>query len=152
MTSCETIPLYKGQLCKRYDVALAGVTTLLFVPEYLATLCAAAYTLHRLLLQLGRPEEASKIKLPSGKKVRVRLEEWWSVISGKVFFDHGSHLPTDRNHPRSTSVPMVPEEPKEVCERARWEIPRDLSEQQEALFDLGYKRHPSDDPDWSEED
>ena len=43
--------------------------------------------LQLLLLQLGRPEEAAKIKLPSGK-----------VISGKVFIDHGSHLPTDRSH------------------------------------------------------
>ena len=47
---------------------------------------------------------------------------------------------------------MVPEEPEEVCERARCEVSRDLSEQQEALLDLGYKRDSSDHPDWSEED
>ena len=74
--------------------------------------------LQLLLLQLGRPEEAAKIKLPSGK-----------VISGKVFIDHGSHLPTDRSHSGSAGLPMVPEESEEVCERTRWEVPRDFGEQ-----------------------
>ncbi len=110
----------------------------------------AAYTLHRLLLQLGRPEEAAKIKLPSGKKVRLRLLEWWSAIADRVFFDHGSYLPADRNNPRQPILPLVPEEPEEVCERARWEIPRSGGEQQEALLDFGDKRYTSDDPDWGE--
>ena len=68
------------------------------------------------------------------------------MISGKVFFDHGSHLPTDGGRSRSASLPMMPEEPEEVCERARWEVSRDPSEQQEALLDLGYKRDSSDHP------
>ncbi len=88
--------------------------------------------LQLLLLQLGRPEGAAKIKLPSGKKVKLRLEEWWSVISGKVFFNHGSHLPTDRSHSGPAGLPIVPEESEEVCERTRWEVPRHFSEQQEA--------------------
>ena len=40
--------------------------------------CCAAFILHRLLLQLKEPEEAAKIKVPTGKKVQHRLNMWWS--------------------------------------------------------------------------
>ena len=54
------------------------------------------YTPHRLLVQLGRPEEARKVKLPSGKKVRLRHEEWWHRVEHLVFFagTYGFDLPT----------------------------------------------------------
>lgn len=48
--------------------------------------CCSPYTLHRLLLQLNRPEDAAKIRLPTGKKVRQRLDNWWRDIEDKVFF------------------------------------------------------------------
>jgi len=112
----------------------------------------AAYTLHRLLLQLGRPEEADNIKFPPGKKVRLRLEEWWSAIADKVFFGDGNDLPTNRNRSKQPSLPMVPEEPEEVCEPTRWELLGDRGEQQETMFDFGDERQPTDDPYRGEED
>lgn len=51
-------------------------------------MCCSPYTLHRLLLQLNKPEEAAKIRLPRGKKVRAKLDRWWEAIADKVFFKH----------------------------------------------------------------
>ncbi|KAL0043325.1 hypothetical protein WJX79_001581 [Trebouxia sp. C0005] len=120
-------------------------------PAWRKSLPNYPYTLHRLLLQLGKPEEAAKVKLPSGKKVRLRLEEWWDKIEPFVFFRDGIDLSPDRNN-TGPSLPMVPEEPEEVCEPPRWELPGGFGEQQEAVFDFGDQRDSSYDTYWCEED
>jgi hypothetical protein len=48
--------------------------------------CCAAFILHRLLLQLKEPEEAAKIKVPTGKKVQHRLNMWWSELEPRCYY------------------------------------------------------------------
>jgi len=42
--------------------------------------------LHKLLLQLGEPEEAAKVKIPTGKKVKQRLDKWWAELEPNCYY------------------------------------------------------------------
>ncbi len=48
--------------------------------------CHAAYTLNRLLLQLDKPEEAAKVKIPTGKKVKQQLDAWWAELEPNCYY------------------------------------------------------------------
>ena len=48
--------------------------------------CAAAYILNRLLLQTKEPTEAAKVKMPTGKTVRQRLDSWWAELEPQCYY------------------------------------------------------------------
>ncbi len=67
--------------------------------------CAAAYILNRLLLQLKEPTEAAKVKMPTGKKVRQRLDSWWAELEPQYFEDDVCDSPRPRTQEDWTEEP-----------------------------------------------
>ncbi len=86
----------------------------------------AAYTLHRLLLQLERPEEAAKVRVPIGKRVKQRLDSWWTDFEKNGYYFEGQDV---CDSPRVGSPVAWLEESQQAEVSPRWSVHGDSLQQ-----------------------
>ena len=91
MLKLPVVPFAHQQIAETWSSSSTASCCLRSIPDkYRSLLNVAAYTLHRLLSQLGEPEERAKvttlIKIPTGKKVKQGLDKWWSELEKHCYY------------------------------------------------------------------